>query len=116
MKNTKEIKKYDEKDAKRIALSMVTLQGDKDTLLKEMTEKIIPGCLSKNEKEKDDALLQLKEKGIAVMRIFESESHVGLMETFSEQYRMLSLEMCKTMIHEFTCVNEAEKALRGFNS
>jgi hypothetical protein len=111
MKSIKKVKKYDEKDAKRIALSMITLQGDKDTLLKQMTEKILPGCLSNDEKVKDGALVQLKEKGTAVMRIFESESHIGLMETFSEQYRMLSRELSQVMIQEFSCATEAEKAL-----
>jgi|JI10StandDraft_1071094.scaffolds.fasta_scaffold98165_3 hypothetical protein len=111
MKEEKNIKKYDEKDAKRIALGMITLQDGKDALLKEMTEKILPGCLSTDKQEQENSLLQVKEKGLAILRIFESESHVGLMETFNDEYRTLSREMCQTMIREFVCVNEAESAL-----
>lgn len=111
MENKKEVKKYDPDETKKRVLSAAILKGNKDSLLKELGEEILPACASNNKKERHGALLRFSDKSMELFRMFENESHVGLMETFEERYRMPSAEMTKTMIQEFGCSSEAEKAL-----
>jgi hypothetical protein len=107
----KELQKFDPEKAKERLLSTIGFPNNKDALLKELSEDIIPKCLDKDNPEHENALKRFGDKSISYMRIFENESHVGLMESFNESYRMLSFEMTKTMISDFNCSNEAEKAL-----
>jgi hypothetical protein len=111
MKKKKEIVRYDAERAKSIVMSVLSFEGNKDALLKELSEEIIPVCSSKNEEEKEGALKKFSSKSMDLLRIIESESHVGLMEAFNVGYRGLSADMTKTLIREFGCSNEAEKAL-----
>lgn len=107
----KEIKKYNPEEAKKEALSAVSFPDNKDALLKELTQDIIPKCLdSKNEKN-EVVKKRFTDKSMLLLRIFENESHVALMESFSENYRMFSKEMADDLIKEFNCIKEYEKAL-----
>ncbi len=111
MKKEKEIKKYDPDGAKKQFLTSFHFPCDKKTLLKELTEDIIPKCHDPKDNEHEIAQKRFTEKAMLLLRIFENDSHVGLMETFTEKYQMLSREMTETMIKEYNCTNEAEKAL-----
>ncbi len=108
MKNN-QIQKNDLGKIENGILEILRFPDDKKSLLKELTEEIIP----KFSVDKNDAELNKKfgDKSMLLMRIFENESHVSLMESFEERYRMLSREMTKTMIKEFNCINEIEKSL-----
>jgi len=112
-KEIKEIKKYDPEEYKKNALSVITFPDTKDSLLKELVQDIIPKYIDTESKEKEDVQKRFTEKSILLLRIFENESHVGLMESFTDKYQMTVREMSKTMISEFNCSNEAEKALVG---
>lgn len=105
------IKKYDPEETKKILLSQLSFPGSKQNLLKEFSDVLLPACNRGSKKERISASSELCKRSIELLRLFEGESHVGLMETFEERYRMLSSEMTTAMIYEFNCANEAEKAL-----
>lgn len=112
MKNKKlEIKKYNGKEVKEMAIHNITYENDKISIIKEFGEDIFPAYFNGNKKEKEIALLKLNTRGIDLLRIFENEKHIGLMESFEKRYQNFSIEMTKNMINEFKCSNEAEKAL-----
>jgi len=111
MKNDKEIKKYNPEEAKKLILSAVEFPDSKKLLLRELAEEIIPGYCDLKNPEKDEYLKRFQEKSLKYLRIIENESHVALMESLDENYRMLSKEMCDQMMKEFDCQNEMEKSL-----
>lgn len=113
MKKAKELKTYNSEEAKKKILSTVGFPNNKDMLLKELTEDIVPKLSSSTGPEDDLVFKRFSEKSLLYLRIYENESHVGLMESFEERYRMLSNEMSQTMIKEFDCSNEIEKSLVG---
>jgi HD superfamily phosphohydrolase len=106
-----EIKKFDSESAKKIVLSSVTFPNNKDSLLKDLSENILPKLITLQGDELKETTDRFNEKSMLLLRLLESDSHVGIMESFTEKYQMLSLEMCKKIIKEFDCSNEAEKAL-----
>jgi hypothetical protein len=107
----KSLEKYDPEKTKETIFGMMTLVGDKRSLLKELGEEILPKYLNGSTKEKDVILKSFQEKSLELLRILESESHVNLMESFTPNYRMLAQEMTSKLINEYQCSNEAEKAL-----
>jgi hypothetical protein len=111
MKKQNEIKKYDTEEAEKIALSAINFPNSKKALLRELIEDIIPKCSDPKNKDKEVANKNFEKKSMMLLRILESDSHVGLMESFNENYRMLSSEMTNSMIKEFDCSSESEKAL-----
>ena len=113
MEEKKEIKKFDLAEIKKKVISSIGFPNNKECLLTDLSENIIPKCRSTKDSDQTEAFKQFGEKGLLLIRIFENESHAGLMESFNEQYRMLSKEMAETMIKEFDCSNEAEKSLVG---
>jgi hypothetical protein len=111
MKNKKEIKKYDPEETKRVIMSCITFPDNKDSLIKELKEKIIPIITKDDHPDNKEFTKKFHEKGMLLMRMFENESHVAIMESLDENYRMLSKEMCAQMMKEFDCQNEVEKSL-----
>lgn len=110
MKN-KEIKPSSEEEAKKVIMSCINFPDNKKSLIKELKEKIIPICTDDNHPDIEKATKQFHEKGMLLLRIFENESHVALMEAVDENYRMMGKEMSDQMMHEFDCKNEAERSL-----
>ena len=110
MKN-KPVKKASEEEAKKTIMECVTFPDNKNALIKELLEDIIPKCTDRKHPEHKQATEKFHEKAILLMRIFENESHVALMESMDEKYRMMAKELVDNMIHEFDCQNEAEKGL-----
>jgi len=113
MSRKKAIEKYDSEKVKKALFETITLDGDKKRLLKELGEEILPKYLKGSLKEQKEIEKRLQDKSLALLRIFESESHVNLMESFTESYRMTAKEMVSKMIDEYQCTNEAEKAIAG---
>ena len=111
MEEKKEIKKYDREEAKKEALSAISFPDNKDALLKELTQDIIPKCLDSKDKDNEVIQKKFKDKSMLLLRIFENESHIGLMESFNEKYQMFARELATNMIREHNCSNETEKAL-----
>jgi len=111
MKKETDIKKYNPKESKEEFFSSTYFPDSSNALLKELTQDIIPKCSDPKHPEHELAKKKFGDKSLLLFRIFENDSHVGLMESFDERYRMFSSEMSKTMISEFNCSNEAEKAL-----
>jgi hypothetical protein len=113
MENKKEIKKYDPEETKKKLLSIIGFPNNKDSLLKELSEDIIPKYMDNKHPENKKATELFNEKALLLMRIFENETHVALMESVDEKYRMMARELTNKMIQEFVCTNEAEKGLVG---
>lgn len=111
MKKKSEMVIFGADRVKDLVLSVPAFEGEKDSLLKELGEKILPALVSGDKGERESVVKKMGEKTMELMRIFENETHVGLMETFTDRYRMLSSDMSKTMIKEYACNNEAERAL-----
>lgn len=107
----KPAKKVSDEEAKKTIMSCVNFPDNKKSLIKEMLDEIIPKCTDGKNPEHEKATKLFGEKGMLLMRIFENESHVALMESVNENYRMLAKEMSDQMIKEFDCQNEAEKSL-----
>lgn len=111
MEDKKEITKYKPEESKKEALSAISFPNNKDALIKELTQDIIPKQLD-SKYEKDEVVKKrFTDKSMLLLRIFENESHVALMESFTENYRMFSKEMADDLIKEFNCTKEYEKAL-----
>lgn len=111
MKNKKELKPYSEEEAKKVIISRITFPNNRQSLIKELKEEIIPKCIDETNPEHEKATKLFGEKAMLFMRIFENESHVALMESVNENYQMMSKEMSEQMIKEFDCKNEAERSL-----
>jgi len=110
MKN-KEIKKYDNIDNEKLVANSINMLEGKESVFKKIKEEILPTCESKNKRLLKIANNDFRNSMEKLARIFESKSHVGLRETFTERYKMLSYEMTEKNIEEFKCSNEIEKAL-----
>ncbi|MEO5646177.1 MAG: hypothetical protein ABIO57_03730 [Candidatus Paceibacterota bacterium] len=111
MKKKKELTRYDPEKTKKMVLQHTRLTGDKDELLELLGQKLLPILADGTPEEKATAMKEIQDKAMELMRIFEGVTHLGLMETFTEKYRMFAREMAKTMIVELNCSNEAERAL-----
>jgi len=111
MENQKEIKKYSSEEAKKRIFAVSRFPNDRDSLLRELDQEIIPKYLNSKDKEKEIAQDVFGNKTLLLYRAFENESHVALMESFTENYRMFSKEMADDLIKEFNCTKEYEKAL-----
>lgn len=111
MEDKKEIKPYSEEEAKKVIMSCITFPDNKKSLIKELKKEIIPVCTDDNHPDREKATKKFHEKGMLLLRIFENESHVALMESVDENYRMMGKEMSDQMMQEFDCKNEAERSL-----
>jgi len=104
------IKPYDPETSKKLLESTLQFPDNEDSLIKELTQEIIPKYLNPEFKGDTKTQKMFTEKSMLLMRIQESARHIGLMESFSEQYRMLANNMTRAIITEFKCSNELEKA------
>lgn len=111
MENKKEVKPYSEEEAKKVIMSCINFPDNRKDLVRELTEEIIPKCTDDNHPDREKATKKFHEKGMLLLRIFENESHVALMESVDENYRMMGKEMSDEMMQEFDCKNEAERSL-----
>jgi len=108
----KNIKVFDPEETKKKVLKFISILGDKEMLLKELGEDIIPNYTkSVTGKEKDQMFEKFQKKSSDLLRILELESHMCLMETFTPSYQMLSNEMSDQMIKEYNCDTGLERSL-----
>ena len=105
------------------ALQTYTAQEVKESVLKmsitgavdHALHKLGNGLLSKWSQgpleERRKVEKEFQEQASAVMYGFETDSHITMMEGFSERFRGGAKEICKQFIQDFDCKNSAEKIL-----
>ncbi len=104
-KSSQQIQKYTRDEAKAIALSM-EVTGEVGPALKKLTE-LLPDWRDGKLKNKDE----FQKNVSAVMYGYESETHIALLESFSERFRGGIKEICKQFIVDFDCKTNSEKIL-----
>jgi len=111
-KKTKEVeKKFSLKEARQIVVNDVKIPGDLDNSLKKLCDNILPKYLYGKGKEKETAQKQFQDVVIEAMFSLETETHAGLMASFSQQYRGMAKEMTIKLIKENSCDTHTEKML-----
>lgn len=110
-KNT-EIKKFNPDETKRFVLSG-KVGVDITSTLKEVEEKIIPKCKSKDQKIKKEGLEELSDKATVVMRAYENETRICLAESVDKEYWGLAQELSKEIQKDYNCTTSLEKSMIG---
>ena len=107
---TKVIQKtYTPEQVTKFVKNTLALQGDESVLMKKMGDELLPKF---NAGEKSDELYkEIGDTALVLMRMRESDYHCNLMETFREQYRLLTKIMTEQTIEEYDCQTEIEKSL-----
>lgn len=104
-------KKYSSDEARSMVLEFATIEGDLKNNLQKFGDSIFPKLIHGNEEEKKEATKRFNKDAVEVMIALETDTHVGLMETFYSQYRGLAKEFSDQLIRDYRCDTSAEKAL-----
>jgi len=116
----KEIKKVEIKDvareytldeAKRMLIRGLSVEGDYQADLRQFRDEILPKFFQNDVEAQKEALEKYKDKTLGLLVALETDTHVGLMETFNSQYRGLAKELTKEVIKDYSCSTSLEKVL-----
>lgn len=100
-------KKYTPDEVLELLKTGFSFEGSKEVLLKTLSEELLP-ALGKNDKKAQEIVTA---KAELLMRICESDHHMGLMETFPDRYRFAVREMVRQITNDYDCKTEIEKGL-----
>jgi len=110
-KNKAVIKKYTQKDARKMMIKSAIPSFDLNMDLNSLADEILPKMLHGNKKEREKGLEQFNEISLRVMFAMEIDTHVAMMEAFDMRYRGLIKELSCQIIADYDATTSAEKAL-----
>lgn len=106
----KELRKISPEDAQKFIMEQgENIHGLGYTIRK--ISKIMPSVLDGTPEEKKKSEAEYSEIATEIMRILETDTHFGLMEAVSEQYRGTAKELAMRFIIEYECSTSLEKTL-----
>ncbi len=106
------IKKYTPEKAKEFVVDCFVLPGiDANHNLRIIANEIMPKFFSDNKEEQEEGQKRINEISLNVLRAFETETYIGLMEAVSEQYRSLAKELTIQIIKDYACKTSIEKLI-----
>ncbi|MBU3669073.1 MAG: hypothetical protein FGM57_03900 [Candidatus Taylorbacteria bacterium] len=106
----KSLRKISSEDAQKFVME----QGENIHGLEHMIRKIskiIPNILNGTPEERKKVEAEYSEIATDIMRILETDTHFGLMEAVSEQYRGTVKELAIRFIIDYNCATSLEKAI-----
>ncbi len=105
------LKKYSREEIKEILFRTTTMQGDADNALFQLANGLFSKWKNGTPAEQSQVKKEFEKQAKAVLYGFEAETHIALMECFSERLRGSAKEICKQFIRDFECKNSTEKIL-----
>ena len=112
MENDKKvIKKYSPKETKDILLQSTKFEGDLDYILSQLGNDLLPKYFDGSDEESKEVKDQVHKKTSQMLIALETDTHIGLMDTFDSYYKGLSKELCSQLIKEYQCNTNLEKTL-----
>jgi len=105
------IKKYSPKETKDILLQSTKFEGDLDYILSQLSDDLLPKYFDGSDTEKKEVKDRMHQKTSQMLIALETDTHIGLMDTFDSYYKGLSRELCSQIIKEYQCTTNLEKTL-----
>lgn len=107
----KAMQKYTREETKDKVLEMFRVKGDMKEVLKKLGDDLLPRFLHGTKNEQKEVRKALDEKVTEVMYGFEADTHIAMMESFSERFRGGAKEVCKQFIRDLDCKTDTEKIM-----
>ena len=112
VENKSLVKKYTPEEAKEIIIDHCVLPGiDINHTLQILADDVMPKFCGEVKEEQEEAQKKILDESMNIMRAFENETHIGLIEAVSEQYRSAVKELSTQIIKDYDCKASIEKAL-----
>jgi hypothetical protein len=105
------LKKYSIEEVKNMVVKQARTVDDLNSIYRELGNEILPKYFDGNEEDKKEVEEKLNSRVTQVMMTLETETHLGVMETFDPTYREMSKELCSKIIKENNCDSSLEKTL-----
>ena len=106
----KELKKYTRQEVKEIVLQM-DVAGSATIALDKLDNGLFSKWAQGSREEHNEVEKDFQEQATNVMYSFETDTHMALMEGFSERFRSGAREICRQFIMDFDCKTNAEKIM-----
>lgn len=106
-------KKLTREEAKTFALNSFEVGAEIQNTLKKLGDDIIPKYKDINSKKKNAVKKELLENVMTILRAYENESRIALMESVNKEYWGLVKELTDQIQKEYECETGIEKALVG---
>ncbi len=102
-------KKYTIAEAKDIILKFATVNRDLTHTLEKVASSVLPLYYRGTPEEKSKVFRELEVHIPNVMRALETETHIGLMETFDERSQIFAKELTVQIIKDNSCITATER-------
>ncbi len=106
------VKKYTPEETKEIIIDHCVLPGiDINHTLRILADEVMPKFCGDVKEEQEEAQKRILDEAMNIMRAFETETQVGIMEAVNKQYQSLAKELSRQIIKDYNCKTSIEKTL-----
>jgi hypothetical protein len=105
------LKKYSSDEVKDRIIRGTLLDEDLQQVISQLGNDLFPKHFDGNKKEREESKKETVEKTVMAMMALETETHVGITESFTNRYRGMVRQLCSQIIKEYQCNSNLEKTL-----